>query len=93
MSEDRNRPFDEDSGCYPPLNMHFEPKMYVQALHRQVLVVARTRIDGTWKAYIFPVPGNSHEDEKHLWRTEGAQLRESTARELFGHMEDIPYSS
>ena len=72
--------------------MEFEAKMYVRALHRKVLCVARTRIEGTWKAYIFPVPGNSHEDEKHLWRTEGEQLEESVARSLFGSLEDIPYS-
>jgi len=71
----------------------FKPKMFVRAIHRQVLVVARTRIEGTWKAYVFPVPGSDHEAEKHLWREHGSQLDESTARTLFGHMEDIPYSS
>ena len=72
--------------------INFEPKMYCHAIHRQVLVVARTRVEGTWKAYVFPVPGNSHEAEKHLWREHGSQLEESTARTLFGFLEDVPYS-
>ena len=70
----------------------FEPQMFVRAIHPKVLVVARTRVEGTWKAYVFAVPGKSHEAEQHLWREHGAQLMEETARTLFGHLEDIPYS-
>ena len=62
-----------------------------QMLHRQVMVVGRIRHDG-WKAYCFPVPGQNHDDEEHLWEDEGSQLPEKVARTMFGFLEDLPYA-
>ena len=71
----------------------FEAKMFYHALHRKVLAVARTRIEGTWKAYIVPVPGQNHDREMvEHWREEGFQLPEGIARAIFGCMEDVPYA-
>ena len=67
----------------------FKPKMYHLLLHRQVMVVARTRADGTWKAYCFPVPGVDHDAEEALWETEGSQLPERFARAMFGYLKDL----
>ena len=67
-------------------------KIYRRMLHRQVMVVAKTRIEGTWKAYCFPVPGKNHDNEEYLWRTEGSQIEEKLARQMFGFLEDMPYS-
>ena len=61
-------------------------------LHRQVMVVARIRHEGTWKAFCFPVPGQSHDSEEFLWEAEGSQLSEKVARTMFGFLEDLPYA-
>ena len=71
----------------------FEPQMYRHMLHRQVMVIARTRIEGAWKAYCFPVPGMNHDEEDYLWQTEGCQLSEAEARAMFGFLEDLPYAN
>ena len=66
--------------------------LYRYMLHRQVMVVAKMRIEGAWKAYAFPVPGKNHEREWQAWRTEGVQLTEEIARSMFGFLENIPYA-
>ena len=70
----------------------FKPQFYRHMLHRNVMVLAKTRIEGTWKAYCFPVPGKNHDAEEHLWETEGSQLSEKVARTMFGFLEDVPYA-
>jgi hypothetical protein len=71
----------------------WQPTFQKKALHRQVLVVAKTRIEGAWNAYIFPVEGKSHEAEWPAWETEGVKLQEDTARTLFGYFGDgLPYA-
>ena len=62
-------------------------------LHRNVMAVAKTRIEGAWKCYIFPVPGLDHEEEVRLWKPEGSQTTEAVARALFPRYADIPYAS
>lgn len=62
------------------------------ALHRRVLVHARTRIEGAWAAYCFPVPGVNHDHEECLWELDGSKLPESVARSLFPRFDDIPYA-
>ena len=70
----------------------WEPTFRRHPLHRQVLVVAKTRAEGTWKAYCFPVPGINHNDEMYLWEKEGSQLPEAIARSLFSEFEGLPYA-
>jgi len=49
--------------------------IYYTALHSQVLVAYVTDPNTmTYKAYIYPVPGMSHETEARLWRGEGNKL-------------------
>ena len=62
-------------------------------LHRQVMVIARTRIEGSWKAYCFPVAGEKHDDEEALWKTEGVAVYEPLARVMFPQFKDIPYDN
>lgn len=72
----------------------YKPGMqFRHMLHRQVMVLARIRVEGAWKAYCFPVPGKNHDEEEHLWQDEGSQLPEPVAREMFGFLEDLPYAS
>lgn len=70
----------------------WQPVLTYTALHSRVLFVAETRIEGQWSAYCVPVPGKSHEDEKHLWENEGVKLSEKMARAAFGCFEDVPYA-
>ncbi len=67
-------------------------KIYRHAIHSKVLVVGKMRIEGTWRAYCFPVPGVCHREEWQRWRTDGAPLPEPVARAIFGFLEEVPYS-
>jgi len=62
-------------------------------LHRQVMVIARFRAEGTWKAYCFPVPGVNHNEEEYLWRDNGTQLPEKVARPMFPMLEEYEYAN
>ena len=76
-----------------PMNPTMIGRTYFRhMLHRQVMVIAKIRVEGTWKAYCFPVPGQNHDDEEYLWETEGVQLNELEARAMFGFLENVPYS-
>jgi hypothetical protein len=66
--------------------------MYRHMLHSKVMVIARTRIEGTWKAYCFPVPGKNHDKEEERWRDHGSQLTEKVARAMFPNLERVPYA-
>jgi hypothetical protein len=74
------------------MNPTFQPIQVRRTLHRQVMVIARTRIEGTWKAYCFPVPGRNHDEEETLWREHGSQVRERVARALFPEFDSLRYS-
>ena len=71
---------------------NWKPIQVRHMLHRQVMVVARTRIEGAWKAYCFPVPGENHDDEEVRWKQDGVQLAEPIARAMFGFFEGVPYA-
>ena len=71
---------------------NWNPEQYRRMLHRQVMVVARTRIERRWKAYCFPVPGLNHDDEEYLWESEGVAIPEAVARALFPFFKDLKYS-
>ncbi len=63
-----------------------------RALDRCVLVVAKTRIEGTWKAYCRPVPGEDHMMESDAVLRHGSPLPEDIARAMFPEFEGIPYA-
>jgi len=70
----------------------WQPYILRLALHRQVLVVAKTRIEGRWKAYCAPVPGNDHYVEWYTVLRDGAQLPEELARPMFPEFDGVPYA-
>jgi hypothetical protein len=70
----------------------WRPALIYTALHSRVLFVAKTRIEGMWCAYCVPVPGLSHDEEKHLWENEGVKLSEKLARAAFGCFEGVTYA-
>ena len=68
------------------------PVVTRRALARRVLAIARTRIEGSWAAYIDAVPGINHELEQDEVLHNGEKLMEETARSLFPSFNEIPYA-
>ena len=75
----------EEARCWQPIVRRV-------ALHSQILVVARTRIEGAWAAYIGPVPGQNHDHEFEQVLREGNKLPKEMACYLFPQFADIPYA-
>ena len=72
--------------------MEFKPKIRIYPLHRQVLVVANTRDERTWKAYCGPVPGHCHNKEYSVVLQYGDDVGEKIARVMFPEFDDLPYA-
>ena len=68
------------------------PRLTMRAIHSRVLVVAATRIEGAWSAYVFPVAGRNHRAEMVAWRKDGMRLAEDVARAMFPELQSIPYA-
>lgn len=68
------------------------PSMSHQAIHRTVLLVAKTRVEGSWSCYCTPVPGKNHDEERYLWKTQGAKVGAAVARAAFPLFAEIPYA-
>jgi len=59
--------------------------VYYMALHSRVLVAyVLCEPTKTYKAYIYPVPGLSHQNEACDWSTEGEYLNSTQAAGLWG---------
>jgi len=70
----------------------WEPKIQIRALASTVLVVATTRIEGTWKAYCDSVPGRSHKHEYQAVLDHGNAVPERVAVAMFPQFASIPYA-
>jgi len=70
----------------------WRPTVRTHALAAKVLSVAKTRIGGTWAAYIDAVPGRNHDMEYEEVLNYGDRLPEKVARVLYPFFEDIPYA-
>ena len=66
------------------------PIICMRVLASKVLVVATTRIEGTWAAYCDAVPGDNHLMERDAVLAYGDKLIEEVARVLFPEFDDIP---
>lgn len=85
-----------------PLRSHFpkcqtelgnwEPIIHRQALASRVLVVAKTRIECAWSAYVDAVPGVDYDREEEAVLRRGTRVGESLARLLFPRFNEIPYA-
>lgn len=62
------------------------------ALASRVIAVARTRIEGTWQAFIDSVPGENHRNEMEGVFRHGCTVPEAIAIILFDEFEDVPYA-
>lgn len=63
-----------------------------RALACRVLVVAHTRIEGAWCAYIDAVPGHDHAIEAEEVFRHGTKLPEYLALAIFPRFEGIRYA-
>ena len=70
----------------------FRPFIDIRSLAYKVVVVARTRIEGKWSAYIDAVPGKNHDNEAGAVLQYGTKLGESVARAIFPQFEGVPYA-
>lgn len=70
----------------------FTPVIRRRALASRVLVVARTRIEGTWAAYCDAVPGYDHDHEERAVLLRGDKLPERVAVALFPEFDGVPYA-
>ena len=70
----------------------WQPYTRYHAMHRQVLVVMQTRIEGSWRAYCGPVPGMSHKEELQPVLSLGDTVGEKLALCMFSEMKGIPYA-
>ena len=68
------------------------PTIRRYALSSKVLVVAKTRIEGSWSAYCDAVPGNKHDIEFDAVLSHGSKIPEEVARVLFPMFDEIPYA-
>ena len=71
----------------------WSPTIARYSLSPNVMVVARTRIEGTWAAYVAAVPGQSLEEDESLTLDNGSKLPEKIARAIFEHFEEMKYVS
>ena len=62
------------------------------ALHRNVLVVAKTRVEVGWKACCGTVPGENHDNEWQEILYFGDDVGERIARAMFPELEGVRYS-
>ena len=86
-----------------PLRSHF-PKDQEEAAEWQahiryhalgdshVMVVAVTRIECAWRAYIGAVPGIDHDKEWQAVRREGGTLEEAVALAIFPQFKGVRYA-
>jgi hypothetical protein len=70
----------------------WKPTFHRRMLHRHVMCLAKTRIEGRWNAYCFPVPCKNHDEEEYLWETEGVKIPEQVASVLFPMFSGVPYA-
>ena len=71
----------------------WQPSYTIHPLAKTVLVVAVTRIEGSWCAFCDSVLGIYHNTEKYAVVKHGDKLPEHIARAMFPGFEDIPYAS
>ena len=70
----------------------WRPTFFRRALASRVLVVATTRVECAWAAYIDAVPGLNHALEQDAVVRHGGKLDEWLARCLFPWLVGVPYA-
>lgn len=70
------------------------PEIMVIALHQKFVLMAKTRIEGAWKCYGIPIPGEGDQVKEAVarWREHGVSIQADIARAAFPLFADIPYA-
>jgi hypothetical protein len=102
VAEARHLAFIKAESLPEPLRSHFpksreeaiswQPITRYRALACDVLVVARTRVECAWAAYIGSVPGVNHRSEWQEVLRHGDKLPEAVARAVFPEFAKVPYA-
>ena len=71
----------------------FKPVRARYSLGPNVMVVARTRIEGAWSAYCAAVQGQSISHDEKFTLDNGSKLPEKIARAIFEPFEELKYVS
>jgi hypothetical protein len=69
----------------------WSPTIARYSLSPNVMVVARTRIEGTWAAYCAAVQGQSLSHDEKFTLDNGSKLPEKIARAIFEQFEELKY--
>ena len=69
----------------------WRPRIARYSLGPNVMVVARTRIEGAWGAYCAPVQGLSISHDEKFTLDNGTKLPEKIARAIFDQFEELKY--
>jgi len=72
----------------------WQPTFLTVSIHRNVVVVAKTRNEGAWKAYVVPVSVEKDHWTEALerWQQHGSPLLEEYARPMFPRFGDLEYA-
>ena len=70
----------------------WQPHVMRHALSSNILIVAQSRIEGAWKAYVAVVSGYDHNQESGAVLASGTPMMEKHARAFFPYLEDVPYA-
>lgn len=70
----------------------FERMLLKRPLAARVLVVAITRVETAWCAFVDAVPGRNHDYEADAVANYGTKLDEPVARVLFPVFDEVPYA-
>lgn len=69
----------------------WQPYMDYRSLAQGVLLVAKTRIEGSWSCYCVKSPGQNHDREMHMWQDHGTKVSEHIARAAHPQFDELPY--
>ena len=81
------------TGRSPMTEAEWKPSVRTCYLSDDIMVAARTRIEGSWAAYIGTVSGHSHDYDRDVVLLKGNKLPADIARVVIPCFAEMPYSS
>lgn len=102
MIQEEHSSFTRAKALSEPWRSHFpksteevrawQPFIVRRVLTRRVMIVAKTRVECAWAAYMDAVPGCNHDSEQEAVLRHGDKLLEETARFFFPEFDWVPYA-
>lgn len=81
---------------FPTCREDFErwrAEIHYRVLARDMLLIARTRVEGRWRCYAVTVAGQNHDIEASTAWQRGTAVTEAIARAAFPRFAHLPYAS